>query len=295
MYAQDIGLSAVNMQIPGLTNNGVTGGSGITGYLNTTINEGAGFQPNGLSTFNAVDVAVGDFNADGNQDIIAATNDNGIGQITLFVGLNDGTFGLPLALITTDVPLSLAAADIDLDGITDLAVGEATGVDVVSGFFLATGIPTTFDTFLPTSNGDPVAAVAFGRINDDPLQDIIVAEQNTNIVEVFGSDPFTFAFDLPSTLLNTTGTIATSGGLIVPAPRAVAANISNLTDPALAAVDADVDVFVATSAGIEVFENQTAGLISLRWLPMLHSLPVQALSVLLLPTSMLIALSMSSA
>lgn len=255
LYAQDFAYSAVNQSLPGLTNNGVTGASALSGYLNTTLNDGAGVQANGLGTFNALDVAVGDFNADGLEDIIAATNDGGVGQITLFVGLNDGTFGLPLALLTTAPPLSLAAADIDLDGITDLAVGEMTGIDVVTGFFLSTGVATSFDSFLPTAA--PVAALTFARTNDDPFQDIVAVEQATTNVEVFDSDQFNFAYDQGSQIFATNGLISTSAGLIVPAPRAVSANISNFTDPTSGQVDADIDIFVATTMGVEVLENQS--------------------------------------
>src|SRR5438105_1864132 len=110
LYAQDFGFAAQNKQIPGLTNNGVSGASKPQLFLNTTLNAGAGVQPTGTSTFNAQDVAVGDFNADGLQDIIAVSTDAGVGSFTLFVGLNDGTFGLPLNLLTSDVPSGIASA-----------------------------------------------------------------------------------------------------------------------------------------------------------------------------------------
>jgi hypothetical protein len=260
LYAQDTAYSAVPQSIPGLTNNGVTGASAITGYLNTTLNDGAGVLANGLGTFNAVDVAVGDFNADGLLDIIAATNDSGIGQITLFVGLGDGTFGLPLPLLTFDLPFSLAAADIDLDGITDLAVGEASSVETFSGFFFLTGVLTGFDVILPNSSGTPVSAVAFARINDDPLQDIVAANQGTASVDVFGTDPLAFTYSLGiATTVPTSGLIGTTilGLFAVPAPRAISSGIANVVDTVSGTVDADIDIFVATTAGIEILENQT--------------------------------------
>lgn len=60
LNAQELIFAAHNKQIPNLSTAGVTGAAKVTGYLNTAINACAGIQANGLPTFNAVDVAVGD-------------------------------------------------------------------------------------------------------------------------------------------------------------------------------------------------------------------------------------------
>ncbi|MEW6736284.1 MAG: hypothetical protein AB1489_33635, partial [Acidobacteriota bacterium] len=86
LYAQEPAFSAGNRNVPGVGNRGVTGASTITGLLNTNINDGNAVQANSFPTFNAVDVATGDFNADGTFDIIGVDLNN-TGSLTLLVGL----------------------------------------------------------------------------------------------------------------------------------------------------------------------------------------------------------------
>src|SRR5690242_13926497 len=91
LFASDLGFKAVNDNLPPLGNKGVTAGSARTGFLNTLINDSKGLQPNQLSRFNAIDVGVGDFNADTFKDIASVsaddTNNDGqpdTGNLTLF-------------------------------------------------------------------------------------------------------------------------------------------------------------------------------------------------------------------
>jgi hypothetical protein len=264
LFAQDLGFTSVNKNLPGLGNRGVTGAT-ASGFLNTTLMTGAGVQPNFLSQFNVVDVAVGDFNGDGVSDIAAVSGDTNIGgsdsgTLVLFFGLNDGTFGLPQAFFLSDVPTSIATADIDLDGLPDLAIGELSGVDVVSGSFLATGF-TTVDTFLPTPN--IVVSVAIGRLNTDAIADIAVAFQNASGPAaglVFFSDINTGTFLGATTTITTQGIVDSD---FLPAPRAISINQSNLFDASLTppAIDGDLDIFIATNfqgGSVEVLENTGA-------------------------------------
>lgn len=253
---QDFGFSAAGgpggPALNGITvgNNGVTGASSGTGLLNTTLG------PSGTPAFNAVDVASGDFNGDGMQDIVAVSGDgSGGGQLTFFAGEGDGTFGLPVSFPLLSAPTSLAAADIDLDGLSDIAIGEAQGVQLITGSFLSSGIaPLSFDNFLPTDG--PVVSVAFGRINDDPFSDIVAAER-TDTPGVGEFQTFlNFATQpgaAPSFFSN--GTTLVNGD-----PRAITTGVSNIlaSTPGAPAVDADLDVFVATSAGVEIYENNAA-------------------------------------
>src|SRR5439155_11205019 len=76
VFGQEPDFTAINLDIPGLGNRGLTGAAPRTGYLNTAINDARGLQANLLSNFNTRDVAVGDFNGDFMQDIIAITADD---------------------------------------------------------------------------------------------------------------------------------------------------------------------------------------------------------------------------
>lgn len=274
LYAQDFAFSASNKTIPGLTNNGVTGAAKSTGFLNTTLNEGAGVQANLDATFNVRDIAVGDFNADGLMDIIAIANGDpsySTGEFVLFVGEGDGTFGLPLTVPTFANPQSITAADADLDGITDIAIGEDNGsgggfIEVFSGFFLTTGTPGLIDangvsvsgstvTFLGISTtGGGVKSIEFARINTDAIADIAVVT-STSTVEVADSNAGGSYNSTTTSVGTVSGTVSSGSN------RAISSGVSNILDATLTVpvVDSDIDLFVATTNGISVLENETPG------------------------------------
>lgn len=267
--------NSVPLPVQPITNFGVTaaqlinfGGFRIPAYLNTALNQGRGRQATFNATdpgtrFNALDVAVGDFDADGVNDLVSIADDTNnfpggtatTGTIVIFKGIGDGTFGLPLPLATTSVPSSLAVGDINLDGMADFVVGEQNGVEVFRGnpFSL-----TPNRVFLPSTQqvSTPILSVTFGRINGDSFTDIIAAHRspapNTPAdIEVFITNPSTSQYLAGSTVIQTVGSIGYDfSGLAIPSPRAVASFV-------FAGVDADIDIGVATSIGAEIFENVT--------------------------------------
>src|SRR5439155_5181717 len=72
---------------------------------------------------NIGDIEVGNFTADATPDVVVASGSG----VTFFNGVGDGTFGLPIALPLNAHPTAIAAADIDLEGLTDIVVGEGNG------------------------------------------------------------------------------------------------------------------------------------------------------------------------
>lgn len=296
LYAQDLANVATNQPVVGFTNQGATGASVITGYLNTSTSVAR--QPNGLATFNVTDVASGDFNADGFLDIAAVSQDdfdgdlvNDTGDLVIFAGLGDGTFGVPLSINQTfgfdldgdgvvagpndglfifGLPNSVAAGDVDLDGFQDLVLGEdffGTGsgsLETYSGLFIASlgGIVSQFDDFGVSPLGGPINAVTFGRLNDDSFLDIAYTTQGGTLVFTYGSTLAGYGLGLTANFnfqfLSSPVGIA-NGGTIVAAPRAVAVQQGNVIDNAAgnSAIDSDLDIFVATSSGIDILENNT--------------------------------------
>ncbi len=143
-------------------------------------------------------VAVGDFNRDGNADLVVANFGNplnGGGSLTVLLGNGGGGFtqagGSPLAVGAT--PVSLAVADFNADGKADVAIANETADTVTimlgngsGGFSQAGGSPYTVDT-------NPIS-LAPGDFNGDGKVDLAVANYGGNTVSILlgnGSGGFT--------------------------------------------------------------------------------------------------------
>ncbi len=300
-FRQSIPLLATASNGQTISNLGVTGaartpsaiGTLGAGYLNTILATGAGRLPNGNnSSFNVVDLGVGDVDGDGFLDIVAVSDDNNasnlnvrqfgatiptqaagtagnVGRVTLFTGIGDGTFGLPVAINTAVgfSPSCVAMGDFNVDGASEILVGESSQDGQFTGNFeiFSSGNLTSLGLGTPTSTPSRVASVAFGRINDDPFPDVVLGlntqggGSGTVLVYPTNGSPTLLA----PTVLNTAGSIGfnaiagTPAG-IIPANRAVATFQSNFPFPLVGgSVNTTVDVGVATTSGLEIFENTT--------------------------------------
>jgi hypothetical protein len=127
-------------------------------------------------------VAVGDFNGDGNPDLVTANNSN---TVTLLLGDGTGGFtaaaGSPFAVGTN--PQSVAAADFNGDGNLDLVTanfGDNTVTVLLGngsgGFTAAAGSPFAVGT-------NP-QSVAVGDFNRDGKPDIVTANNGNDTVRV---------------------------------------------------------------------------------------------------------------
>ncbi|MBC7931592.1 MAG: VCBS repeat-containing protein [Rubrivivax sp.] len=128
--------------------------------------------------------AVGDFNADGNPDIMASHDD--INLLTILLGDGRGGFstapGSPLDL--GQRAFQIVAADMDADKKTDLVVSIATGNGVAvmlgdgrSSFRHAAGSPF--------ATGRGAYSVAVGDLNRDGKTDVVTANSESGDVSVF--------------------------------------------------------------------------------------------------------------
>jgi FG-GAP-like repeat/Subtilase family/Protein of unknown function (DUF1573) len=109
------------------------------------------------------DIAIGDFNRDGNLDFVTA-NPAGTGNASLLLGNGDGTFQVP-----TQITTSLFSSEID--------VGDVNGdgnLDLVSGLkvFLGNG-DGTFQTPLPHPTISNSIDMTLADINNDGKLDLI--------------------------------------------------------------------------------------------------------------------------
>src|SRR5262249_46664401 len=128
-------------------------------------------------------VAIGDFNGDGQLDLVTAN----IGGNTVAVLLGDasapGTFQMAVSYAVGINPESLAIGDFTVDGQLDLAVAN-TAANTVS--VLLAGA-TALGTFQPAVNyavGARPSHVALGDYNGDGALDLAVANSSAQSVSV---------------------------------------------------------------------------------------------------------------
>jgi len=132
-------------------------------------------------------IAVADIQGDGKQDLIVInqcgkTSDcSGPSTVVVMFGAGDGSFHHPLTYDTgTGGANSIAVADVDGDGKTDLIVGNSVGSTV--GVLLSHG--GRFDPAVSYDSGAGTAAVGVGDVNGDGKPDIVAANQDSNSVAV---------------------------------------------------------------------------------------------------------------
>jgi len=157
-------------------------------------NGGGTFQP--ARTFatagmNPVTVAVGDFNGDGRPDLAVTNSANTSsgavpGNVSVLLGNGDGTFQPARTLNVGSTPAFVAVRDFNGDGVSDLAVANfdfnIQGPNTVS---VLLGNPDgTFQAPLSFGAGTNPDSVAVGDFNGDGLQDLAVANFNSNTVSV---------------------------------------------------------------------------------------------------------------
>jgi hypothetical protein len=143
-----------------------------------------------------IDIGVGDFNEDGNIDIVATVSlvGNNGGSIALLLGKGDGTFRRAQYINTGNSPLSIAVADLNGDHHLDLWVGGNGGSSVLLGKGDGTfGSPVSYGGISSASYG-----TAISDLNGDGKPDAIVTSLTENLIYVFlGNGDGTFQTGTP--------------------------------------------------------------------------------------------------
>ena len=126
-----------------------------------------------------VSVAVGDFTGNGIQDLVVANN--GAGTVSILLGNGNGTFQAPVAYASSGSnPVTAVTADLNGDGILDLAIAGDGAVTVLLGNGNGTFQPAV--TYLTASVARSVAVADF---NGDGIPDLVVADEMSSEVSVF--------------------------------------------------------------------------------------------------------------
>ncbi len=128
---------------------------------------------------NPASVAVGDFNGDGIQDIVAANSDSN--TVSIRLGDGSGGFSGSTEVSVGSNPISVAVGDFNGDGRQDIAAANE-GSNTVS-IRLGDG-DGGFSGSTDVGLGTEPVSVAVGDFNGDGRQDIAVANFNSNTVSI---------------------------------------------------------------------------------------------------------------
>jgi FG-GAP-like repeat/Bacterial Ig-like domain (group 3) len=124
-------------------------------------------------------VAVGDFNGDGEPDLVVANY--GDGDVSVLLGKGDGTFQPETTFPAGNGPASVAVQDLNGDGLADLVV-TSRGDNTIS-VLLGNG-NGTFRAAVAYPAGDTPGDVAVSDFNGDGTPDVVAANYDLNSVNI---------------------------------------------------------------------------------------------------------------
>lgn len=164
--------------VDGIISSSVGGAIG-TGSFNAAANLAVVGTPFGIAT--------GDFNGDGNQDVVTANSSGN--TVATFLGNGTGTFQSQATMVVGSSPFSVTTSDFNGDGVLDLATSNynSSNISVLigngSGGFVSAGNVAL--------GGNPFA-VASGDFNGDGRADMVAANGTNGLSVLFGNGNGTF-------------------------------------------------------------------------------------------------------
>ena len=181
-----------------------------TGSVNIYLGNGNGtFQtaknyPVAASTSASRLLAVGDFNRDGIQDLVATNS--GLNNVAVILGNGDGSFQAPSYYPVGVSPWNVVVGDLNQDGFLDLVVASdgSSSASVLQG-----NGDGTFKAFTTANTGaSQVGSVAIGDFNGDGFPDIATTSAPDNSIYILLNKATTATptFQAPVQYVQTDGT-----------------------------------------------------------------------------------------
>ena len=160
----------------------------------------------GTTNSTIVDIALADFNNDGNLDILTINSAN---NFTVFYGNGNGTFQAPITTVTTGAPVTGTAGIFFSDGYTDVALADNNGdIEIFRNqggraFVLS----NTIQSVLPANSTYPqILRLRAGDLNGTGVSDLAVLSNTSayvfwnngsgNFTKVLLNSSYGFATDL---------------------------------------------------------------------------------------------------
>ena len=150
-------------------------GTTFTAATGSPFSTGAGTSP--------ADIAVADFNGDGQLDLAIA--ESGKKRVDIFKGNGDGTFSLLAGAPTTgNNPVAIVAGDFNADGKVDFAVANSSDNTVTVMLGSGSGTVFTAGSSSPVATGTNPVAITAADFNGDGSADLGVANSGSRNVSI---------------------------------------------------------------------------------------------------------------
>ncbi len=181
----------------------VVAGDTTTPSLSVLLGDGAGgltlsgtYGFTGPGTVVLRSLAVGDFNGDCHPDLVTSSLNGG--NVSLFLGRGDGTFGSPVNYVAETAPLAAGAQIESIAADPNFRSLIAWDENVTANSVQVTRIPrSSWPGIQGTLAATPTATlpagmdprgIAFGDLNRDGYRDLVVADRTSNTIRVYLND-----------------------------------------------------------------------------------------------------------